>query len=135
MQHQSGFRHFDPRQIILFLAVGGFSTAFNYGVFWIFLRLGLFYLAASWAGYLAGVVAGYFLNARYTFQSRSSRRLLIFYIFVYAVSLVLSTLTLSFLVQIMRLRPEFGNILAIIQSTLTNYLGCKYFVFKRGAIA
>lgn len=121
------------RQIVLFLAAGGISTVFNYFVFWIALEVfGVFYLAANVLGYFAGVVLGYVLNARYTFRAGPgfSGALAAGYAAVYAVSLALSNLTLYGLVHFLNLPPQVANVGAIFQSTVTNFLGCKFLVFR-----
>jgi putative flippase GtrA len=50
---------------------------------------------------------------------------------VYLVSLALSNLTLMIPVRGLRLAPETANVFAILQSTATNYLGCRGIVFRQ----
>lgn len=128
------FSHPEVRKAALFLAVGAFSTLVNYATFWVLLQmLGVYYLFASWIGYFAGVGVGFFLNAVYTFQAGPGLgfRHAAFYGLVYAVSLGLSSLTLFILVEKAHLAPKAANLMAIVQSTLTNYLGCRLGVFRR----
>lgn len=119
------------RQIIFFLFAGGSSTVFNYVIFRIALdAFGVFYLAANVIGYLGGMALGFYLNARYTFQAGAGRpRLAAGYVAVYAASLALSNLTLYGLVRFLKIPPQVANVGAIAQSTVTNFLGCKFFVF------
>lgn len=122
------------RQVVLFLVVGAFATAVNYLVFLFFLNiLGIWYIVSSWIGYFSGVVLGYWLNSVYTFSAKDqiSRRSLFVYIFVYTLSLCIGSVLLYILVEFLKLSPEAGNILVIFQTTTTNFLGCKYLVFKK----
>ena len=128
------FSHPEVRKGVLFLAVGAFSTLLNYTTFWVLLQmLVVYYLFASWIGYFAGVAAGFFLNAVYTFQAGPGLgfRHAVFYGLVYAVSLGLSSITLFILVEKAHLLPKAANLIVILQSTLTNYLGCRLGVFRK----
>ena len=126
--------HRDIRQIFLFLTVGALSTALNYLVFWVFLEhFHRGYLFAQWTGYFAGVFLGYLLNAHYTFQMTGDLTFKhpVSYAGVYSLSLLLSSLTLYALVEYFRIMPKISNVIAIAQSTATNYLGCRFFVFRK----
>lgn len=126
--------HPEARQIALFLIVGGLSTALNYSVFWALLDLfGVNYVLSSWTGYFAGVFFGYYLNARYTFGMRTplGGKHPVLYTAVYLASLGLSTGTLVLLVEVLGIPPKAANLIVIGQTTVTNYLGCKYLVFRR----
>lgn len=121
------------REILFFAIIGFLSTLINYAVFFLLLTyFSVWYLCASWLGYFSGVLFGYFFNARYTFKNNSNllSRKLFTYIFVYLSSLLLSSVLLYVLVTIAKLDPKIVNILAIIQTTITNYFGCKFFVFN-----
>ena len=98
------------------------ATAFNYAVFWVCLHgFRIFYLFSSWIGYFAGVLLGYLLNAKYTFDAVRSVSIgnLVAYGSIYLLSLVLSSLTLVFMVKYLGIRPEISNVVAIAQSTTT----------------
>jgi hypothetical protein len=56
------------------------------------------------------------------------------YCLVYLASLLLSIIFLKIAVGIVGIAPEIANIFAICLTTCTNFLGTKFFVFKKLAI-
>jgi len=113
--------------------VGILSTIFNYGVFaFLYKIISLHYIVSSVTGYVSGLLLGYLLNKNWTFiaQVDKSRSYIVGYITVYAVSLVSSQAFLFFLVELLLINPLYANILAIVLSTIMNFLGTNLFVFK-----
>ena len=122
------------RELILFLLVGGLSTIINYFIFLFFFKLaGVWYLFSSWIGYFSGVLFGYLLNSIYTFSAGNqiSGKNLASYIGVYLISLLIGSILLYALVEFGKISPQISNLLVICQTTATNFLGCKFLVFKR----
>ena len=122
------------RELILFLLVGGLSTIINYLIFLLTFKIaGIWYLVSSWIGYFSGVLFGYLLNSIYTFSASSqiSGKNLASYIGVYLISLLIGSILLYMLVEFGKITPLISNILVICQTTVTNFLGCKFLVFKR----
>lgn len=122
----------EARKIVFFLLVGALATAVNYSVFRIFLDLfKIHYLVSSWTGYVSGVFTGFILNSRFTFSAgKLKARQPVLYFGVYLFSLALSTGLLYLLVDTLGIPPKWANLLAIGQSTVTNYLGCRFLVFR-----
>ena len=117
-----------------FGVVGIVSTAINYGVFAFFYKIGnVQYIISSVAGYVCGLLIGYQINKNWTFigQVDKSKIYIVSYISVYVVSLGSSQIFLLFLVEILLVNPMYANILAIVLSTLMNFLGTYLFVFKK----
>ena len=56
------------------------------------------------------------------------------YCLVYLASLLLSIIFLKIAVGLVGISPEIANIFAICLTTCTNFLGTKFFVFKKSAI-
>ena len=95
------------RQAWKFIVVGGISTVINYAIFFLSYHYGqINYLVASAIGYVTGLSLSYIFNASWTFRQQSTSHLIGN--------------------QIARL----ANIIAIGQTTITNFLGCKHYVFK-----
>ena len=113
--------------------VGILSTVFNYGVFaFLYKIVSVHYILSSITGYVSGLLLGYQLNKNWTFiaQVDKSKSYIVGYITVYAVSLVSSQAFLLFLVEILLINPMYANVLAIVLSTVMNFLGTNFFVFK-----
>ncbi|MBP7282760.1 MAG: GtrA family protein [Leptospiraceae bacterium] len=120
-------------RFIKFLVVGGICTIINYIIFYVlFNYFGVQYLLSSAIGYTSGLVIGYYVNKFWTYQvERDSQEKYMFkYLFVYLASLGASTLFLKFLVEFLNLNPVLANIFAIGLSTITNFVGTNFLVFK-----
>jgi len=122
------------RQFQRFLVIGGISTVLNYSTYY-FLIEGLKYpyVPSYITGYFAGLAFGYIYNRKWTFASKASKRAHEFgkYLSVYVGSLVLSSFFLDFLVKYFSVHPALAGVLAIGLSTVTNFLGCRFIVFKK----
>ena len=113
--------------------VGILSTVFNYGVFaFLYKIVSVHYILSSITGYVSGLSVGYLLNKNWTFiaQVDKSKSYIVGYITIYAVSLVSSQAFLLFLVEILLINPLYANVLAIVLSTVMNFLGTNFFVFQ-----
>jgi len=122
------------KQFSKFILVGLLSTVVNYLIFFIALHYFFInYLISSGIGFVAGVFAGFFLNKNWTFDSRlvQTKRIIISYFLVYVFSLALSLVFLKIAVGILQITPEIANLLAICLTTCTNFIGTKFYVFKK----
>ncbi|TSC91518.1 MAG: Uncharacterized protein CEN90_316 [Parcubacteria group bacterium Licking1014_17] len=122
-------------QFTRFIVVGSLSTVINYGLFFLLLQIfSVNYYLATVVGYVSGLVFGYLLNRRWTFQPVIKRRAteLILYTGVYISSLVLSVVVLGVLVKF-GLHPLIANIFGICFSTLSNFFGLKYLIFNHAS--
>lgn len=120
------------RQFAKFIVVGVFSTIINYGFFYFLYEfLGIYYLTSAASGFIAGVLAGYGFNKKWTFGIKETKEQYVYkYYMTYMVSLILSMFVLKFLVSQMSLTPEVANLLTIGFTTVTNFIGIKAWVFK-----
>lgn len=125
---RDGLSHF-----IRFLIVGGVSTAVNYTVFFILLGLSMRYQWASACGFMVGVVVGLPLNKVWTYRDSSSMTASVFYsyIAVYLTSLIINVAAITMLVDRMHIEPPIANFVTIIITTMTNFLGTKFWVFRK----
>src|SRR3989338_5175191 len=118
-------------RFLKFCFVGGISTILNYGFFFLFFILGIYYLIAAAAGYIIGVFAGFLMNKHFTFQSSAKSYTIEItkYLMVYATSLLLALGLLRILV-FFGMHATLAYIATIVVTTITNFLGCKLFVFN-----
>lgn len=113
--------------------VGVISTAVNYLLFIIlFSVFGIYYLLSSIAGYFSGLTLGYLLNKKWTFKTNvnTKKRYFYSYLLVYLSSLVIAQGVLLLFVEIFGFIPEIGNIISIGVSTMTNFIGTNFIVFR-----
>lgn len=116
-----------------FLFVGGFFTILNYAIFYVLFRFfGVHYIVSSATGYTIGLILGYFVNKFWTYGvSKDSKEDYAFkYLLVYMVSLVTGALFLKFLVEYLLIDERISNVFSIGLSTMTNFLGTNFLVFK-----
>lgn len=130
-------------QIIKFLITGSITTSLNYIIFIVLFRLvGINYLISSAIGYLMGVYLSYIINRRWTFNINDNNLKItnfglenkieiVKYFSVYVFSLVGGLIILKVFVSILGIRAEISNIISIVFSTCSNFLGMKFFVFKK----
>ena len=123
------------RQAWKFIVVGGISTVINYAIFFLSYHYGqINYLVASAIGYVTGLSLSYLFNASWTFRQQSTSHLIgnqiARFITIYVCSLAMSLGLIYLLVHWLGMDPRVANIIAIGQTTITNFLGCKHYVFK-----
>ena len=82
---------------------------------------------------MAGVFVGFFLNKNWTFTANEvkAEKIVIHYFAVYIVSLGINLLFLRITVGSFEMVPELAYFLAICITTCTNFIGTKFFVFKK----
>lgn len=116
-----------------FVVVGFLSTLLNYAVFYALFRfIAWDYRVASASGYVVGLFFGFILNRNWTFVSKGKAiPESVKYLLVYLTSLFLSLSFLHLLVSSFSLDPRIANIFAIGFSTITNFLGSNYLVFRK----
>jgi len=114
--------------------VGIISTIINYSVFALLYKtFELYYIFSSVMGYICGLSLGYLLNKYWTYidQIDKTKSYIFEYFILYMISLFVSQLFLFSVVEIIFINPMYANILAIGLSTIMNFLGTNFFVFKK----
>ena len=122
------------KQFLRFITVGLLSTAVSYSAFYIALRyFSINYLIAACIGFVVGVFVGFSFNKNWTFGSTEdrSKKMIVRYFSVYIASLLISLVFLRITVEWLGILPELANFLAIGITTCTNFIGTKFFVFKK----
>ena len=118
-------------QVLRFLVVGAAATTVNYSVFLIMLFGNYPYTLAMPTGFIAGTVLGYLLNNAWTFARSTATNKMARYVIVYCATLLLGFSSITILVEVAGLSPELANALTLILTTATNFLGSKYFAFRK----
>ena len=122
------------RQFVRFSATGLLTNLVNYISFLVLLHVfRLQYLICSAAGFMAGFSVGFFVNRVWTFgatEGDSTRQMLKFFI-VNMVSLGANMVTIWFFTDLAGIIPEISQVIAIALSALINFLGSKFWAFRR----
>jgi len=121
------------KQVVKFSTVGFFTTLINYALFyWLFTVYEVPYLMSAAFGFITGVTIGFTLNKLWTFASPSHFSREVFgYFAVYTTSLCVGLSMLEYLVSGESLDPRIANIFVIATTSVANFFGIKFLVFKR----
>lgn len=122
------------KQFLRFITVGLLTTVCSYLIFLVMLNFFLInYLVSSCASFVFGIFIGFSLNKNWTFDSKDScpKKIMISYFLVYFFSLLISLVFLKITVEFLKIIPEIAYIASIGITTCTNFIGTKFFVFKK----
>ena len=119
------------REIIFFLINGiiGFIIAMSCYLFLIYQSIDIDISAAI--GYVLGAVSSFFLNKKITFEDESkvSYKIVLRFTLIYSFSLFINVETNFLSYNILNNHPLSFTI-AVSVSTIINFIGLKYFVFR-----
>jgi putative flippase GtrA len=121
------------QQFFKFITIGILGTTLNYLAFLVFYEfLSINYILSSSLGFIIGTVTGYGFNKVWTFGIKCKDTHYAYkYYLVYIISLFLGLALLKFLVAVLNIMPEIANLLTIGLTTCTNFIGTKFWVFKK----
>lgn len=117
-------------KFIKFITVGVTSTLVNYIVFVCLINLEFHYAFSMPVGFCIGLAVGYYFNNIWTFNTSIQRSSLFRYLTVYSVTLLVGLGLLTFLVEFITLDTYMANATVLVVTTILNYTGLKWFVFK-----
>jgi putative flippase GtrA len=119
-------------QLRRFLLIGGISTLISFSVFTALIRLCNFhYILANFFAFALSVIFSYNMNKKWSFAVEKGRSHLFGYSLIYLSSLVLGTLILKIAIGIFGIIPEIAFIVSLFFTTTMNFIGIKFFVFKK----
>ncbi len=121
---------FKIKEILKFCVGGGSAVLVDFLVY----RLLDGYMSVLWAkgiSYVAGAIVGFIINKLWTFESKKFKfSEIIKYIILYAFSSVVNTLVNKFVLYLFT-SVVFAFLCATGTSTIINFLGQKFFVFRK----
>jgi putative flippase GtrA len=116
---------------MLFLIVGGINTVFGYGMFALFIFIGLHYAIAYLFATVLGILFNFFATGRLVFRNYDNRLMLRFfmvYSIVYLCNVGILTIFKSFNVSM-----YIAGAILILPVAATSYLMMKRYVFGKPA--
>ena len=119
-------------QLIRYGITGIITNFINYLSFIILFKIfNVYYIFSSILGYLIPFTLGYILHRNFTFRSNNPNITgqMLSYFIVIVSSLISFSLTIYILVEYAQVRPEYGQLFAIIIGALINFTGSKFWVF------
>ena len=108
-------------QFARFLLVGGANTAASYAMY-LLLLLVVDYRVAYSAAYIAGLVYGYLMHARFVFDARPAVRSATAYLAIYAAMYLVSLLVLYVAVDRLGVPKPLGMLAALAFTVPTSFL-------------
>lgn len=121
------------RKFLKFCAVGVGNTAISFCTFYILCEvLGVNYLISSFTGYVVGIINSFILNKKWTFQDSQKK---VFYQLIKFITLNIGSLGINLLlmyicVDKLNVSKVLSQIIAIGFSTIVNYVGSRFIIFK-----
>ena len=108
-------------QFARFVLVGGANTAASYGIY-LLLLLAVDYRVAYTVAYIAGLVGGYLMHARFVFGARPGARSAASYLATYAAMYAVSLLVLYVVVDRLSVPKPLGMLAALAFTVPTSFL-------------
>lgn len=119
------------KELIRFLVGGGSAVMVDYIIYRFFMQAGLDRNFAKAISFIGGSIVGFIINKLWTFESkRFSRQEIIKYIILYSCTSAINT-EVNRLVLLVAAVELLAFLCATGASTVLNFIGQKYFVFKK----
>ncbi len=120
---------------VRFLFVGVLNTIFGFGVYSLFIFMGLHYLAAQFFGSILAITHSFLWNKYFTFKSKEKpAKELPRFILVYAISYVLNMMLLYALIERLKINQYLAGAGGIFITTIISYVGHKKISFRQNNI-
>jgi putative flippase GtrA len=114
------------RRLWRYYQVGIVNMAFGYGLFALFVKVGLNIYVAQAAAHVLGVIFNYFTYSRHAFSDMTGSRSR--FVLSYAFNYLLSLATLAAVEQLIE-SPYLAGLVTVVFVSLLNYFVLKRFVF------
>lgn len=119
-------------QFIKFSIVGALNTIISIVFYYIFLKLGLFYIIANTLAYVAGMINSYILNKIWVFKANVYSKITILkFTIVNLVSLILSNSLLYLMINGIGFNRIFAQLPVIFVILTINYSVNKIWTFRK----
>ncbi len=122
-------------QFFRYLFVGGISSVVDGGILYLFTRCGLFYMASTVVGFLAGLMTNYVLSKMLIFAMSKAKLDLLAEFSAYGligvIGLGLTMLIMYVLTEFLGFYYMFSKIVAMFLVLLWNYTARKFFLYRK----
>lgn len=118
------------RQFFGYLLSGGTAAIADFGIYYLLLELGIWYMTANIAGGVFGFFVTFFLNKYAVFHKKDHFTRHIFRFFIIdMLNIAVLAVFLYALVDILGIDPHYSKILVYIPVILWNFLMYKFIVY------
>ena len=115
---------------IKFCLVGTTNVLIYYTIYYILLKLGVYYLLANTIAYIIGILNGYIWSSKFVFKKNKSLNNMIKFFMVYISSLFINLGIVYICVDYYNMHKLIAPIIAIGVGTIYNYMFNKIWTFK-----
>lgn len=116
---------------VRFLLVGALNTALGYGLYALFIFLGIQYFISNTLSFIIGTIHSYLWNKFYTFRSKEkSVKEPIRFASIYVIIFILSNFLLWLFIEKLHLNAYLAGVVGLFITTVISFTGHKYFSFK-----
>jgi len=122
---------FWENEFFRFLCIGGVNTLFGYGIFAIFIYLGLHYTVATFIATVIGVLFNFKTTGIFVFKSHDNWKIFGF-ISVYIITYLLN-ISIIFIFKKIGLNTYISGAIAILPVAVSGYILNKKFVFNKSS--
>ncbi len=124
-------RNFNTRELLRFLVAGTSSVFVDCISYWMLVHLGLNVSASKFLSFITGSLVGFVVNKLWTFESKGKLTLEVLrYILLYTTTIMLNVISNKIVLEFTGLW-WFAFLFATGVSTIVNFLGLKFFVFRK----
>lgn len=117
-------------QVLRYALVGVGNTAIGYGVIFFLQASGFNVVIANATGYAFGLMFSFFVNRRWSFQSKASLlRSLPRFLMITGIAYLANISTVLLVINLIGINPYFGQLSGVIPYFLIGYFGAKFFAF------
>lgn len=109
-------------QIVRFGLVGGVNTGTYYGLYLLFLTLGLPYVAAHVVAFLLSMVGSFFMNSYFTYRTRPTWRKFLLFPLTNAANFVITTVGVYVLVDLAGMSRTYAPLVAAAAAIPVTFL-------------
>ncbi len=128
------FKSETSKQFFRFIAVGLINLAVCGAVFYLTIYvLNIHYVIGSTLAYVFGIFTSFYLNRYWTFNSKDNKQLiqLTKFVILSLICLGINDAVITFSVEGLKTSIIAGQIIAVILTTVANFLGSKLIVFRK----
>lgn len=121
------------KQFIKFCTVGCLGASVNYGTFYLFYKaFSVYYVTSSLIGYFVAAGVIFLFNRQWTFNIRHGRvpKQLLKFVLLIGFSFAANGLSIFMLTDLCRIRAEISQLITMAITTMINFLGSKFWVFR-----
>lgn len=125
----------DIKEMLSYVFVGGMTTLVNYVVYFILLKIHSHWLIANSISWFFAVLFAYYTNKRYVFKSKNEvKKEFISFVLLRFMTLLIENVCLYLLIDLMNIQPMISKILVSFITILSNYVLCKFKIFKEEGV-